>query len=81
MQNQSLEMRETMADWKDKARTAGTATLDATKAAYQQLQEKTAACTKATDQAIRENPYISLGIAFGLGALLGFFIFRGESED
>ena len=81
VQDHSLEAHEPMADWKDKARTAGAAALDATKSAYRQLQEKSSACTKATDQAIRENPYVSLGIAFGLGALLGFFIFRGGSGD
>jgi ElaB/YqjD/DUF883 family membrane-anchored ribosome-binding protein len=71
---------EETAEWKAKARLAGTATWDATKAAYDTLQEKTVACTKATDQAIRENPYIAMGVAFGVGALVGFLVTRGGSE-
>jgi ElaB/YqjD/DUF883 family membrane-anchored ribosome-binding protein len=31
---------------------------------------------KATDTAIRENPYQALGIAFGVGALVGFLLSR-----
>ena len=31
---------------------------------------------KATDQAIRENPYKSIGIAFGVGALIGYLLSR-----
>lgn len=78
VQDQVEEARE----WKEKARAAGTAAWDATKATYQQIQERTVACSKATDRAIRENPYISLGIAAGLGVLLGYLISgRGSDED
>jgi ElaB/YqjD/DUF883 family membrane-anchored ribosome-binding protein len=31
---------------------------------------------RATDTAIRENPYQALGIAFGVGALVGFLLSR-----
>lgn len=31
---------------------------------------------KATDKIIRENPYQSIGVAFGLGMLLGFVLWR-----
>ncbi len=70
-------------EWKAKAKVAGNAAWDATKSAYQELQDKTTACTKATDQAIRENPYYSVGIAFGVGCLLGFLLTRGgkSKED
>jgi ElaB/YqjD/DUF883 family membrane-anchored ribosome-binding protein len=68
-------------EWKAKARVAGTAAMDATRAAYQNIQEKTVACSKATDQAIREKPYVALGIAFGVGALLGMLLTRGGSEE
>ena len=69
-------------EWKAKARVAGTAAVDATKAAYQTIQEKTVECSKATDQAIRQNPYIAMGVAFGVGALLGFLITnRSKNEE
>lgn len=67
-------------EWKTKARVAGTAAWDATKAAYETLQERTTACTKATDVAIRENPYMALGVAFGVGALLGFLLTDSKEE-
>jgi|SwirhirootsSR3_FD_contig_31_26206218_length_322_multi_3_in_0_out_0_1 ElaB/YqjD/DUF883 family membrane-anchored ribosome-binding protein len=40
------------------------------------VQESTVASAKATDRAIREYPYQSLGIAFGVGVLLGVLIAR-----
>jgi len=35
------------------------------------LQERTSAAAKATDEAVREHPYQALGIAFGVGVLIG----------
>ncbi len=75
------ELKETTQEWKEKAKAAGEAAWDATKATYQQLQDKTVAGAKATDKAIRENPYIALGCAFGAGLLLGVFLARGGSDD
>jgi ElaB/YqjD/DUF883 family membrane-anchored ribosome-binding protein len=40
------------------------------------VQENTVASAKATDRAIREHPYESLGVAFGLGVLIGVMIAR-----
>ena len=84
VQDNVEELKETTQEWKEKARAAGEAAWDATKATYQQLQDKTVAGAKATDKAIRENPYIALGCAFGAGLLLGFLVTRGggsEEED
>ena len=36
-----------------------------------QVQDKTVQAAKATDVAIREHPYESIGIAFGVGLLIG----------
>ena len=58
-------------EWKAKAKAAGSAAWDATRATYQQIQGKTAEYSKATDRAIREKPYIAVGIAFGFGMLIG----------
>jgi ElaB/YqjD/DUF883 family membrane-anchored ribosome-binding protein len=45
-------------------------------------KERAAECAKATDQKIRENPYQTIGIAFGIGLLIGVLINRGSrSED
>ena len=35
------------------------------------LQEETVAAAKATDKAVHEHPYQAIGIAFGLGLLIG----------
>jgi ElaB/YqjD/DUF883 family membrane-anchored ribosome-binding protein len=35
------------------------------------LQEQTVAAAKATDKAVHEHPYPAIGIAFGVGVLIG----------
>ena len=35
------------------------------------LQEQTVAAAKATDKVVHEHPYQAIGIAFGVGLLLG----------
>ena len=44
------------------------------------LQEQTVAAAKATDEAIREHPYPALGIAFGVGVLIGVLAARSRGE-
>jgi ElaB/YqjD/DUF883 family membrane-anchored ribosome-binding protein len=50
-------------------------TLESAKATAMQLEarleQQAIAAAKATDKAIREHPYQSLGIAFGVGLLIG----------
>jgi ElaB/YqjD/DUF883 family membrane-anchored ribosome-binding protein len=45
--------------------------LEAAKVICRHLEEQAIAGAKATDRAIRENPYESVGLAFGIGLLLG----------
>jgi len=40
------------------------------------LEEKTKEAAKATDRTIREHPYESIGIAFGVGLLIGVLVAR-----
>ena len=44
------------------------------------LQEKTAAAVKATDEAVREHPYHAIGIAFGVGVLIGVLVARSRRD-
>lgn len=44
--------------------------------AWGTVQERAVAGAKATDKVIRSNPYQSIGIAFGVGALVGFLLSR-----
>ena len=50
--------------------------LESAKANCANLQDKTVEAAKATDRVIREHPYESLGIAFGVGLLLGVLVTR-----
>ena len=50
--------------------------IDSAKATYRRMEEKAVAGAKATDKVIREHPYESLGIAFGLGLLVGVLVTR-----
>jgi len=76
-------LRATAHDVSDKTRDARArlrATLEHTKAACSQWQNHTVAAAQAaartTDATIRENPYVSLGVAFSVGLLLGVLITR-----
>jgi ElaB/YqjD/DUF883 family membrane-anchored ribosome-binding protein len=42
----------------------------------QRLQDETVAAAKATDKAVREHPYQAIGVAFGLGVLIGVVVTR-----
>ena len=46
------------------------------KDAWEDLQENAVEKAKAADEAIRENPYRTMGIAFGVGALVGYLFAR-----
>ena len=50
--------------------------IESAKATYHRLEEKTVAGAKATDKVIREHPYESLGVAFGMGLLVGVLVGR-----
>ena len=50
--------------------------IESAKATYRRLEEKAVAGAKATDKVIREHPYESLGVAFGLGLLVGVLVSR-----
>lgn len=67
---------ETAQDWSNRTKAAGAAAMETARVAYQAAQSKALQGAKATDHAIRANPYASLGIAFGAGLLLGFLIKR-----
>jgi ElaB/YqjD/DUF883 family membrane-anchored ribosome-binding protein len=50
--------------------------LESAKAACHRLEEKAVAGAKATDKVIREHPYQSIGVAFGVGLLIGVLVTR-----
>ena len=46
------------------------------KAVCERLQAQTVAAAKASDKAVREHPYQAIGIAFGVGVLIGVLAAR-----
>ncbi len=58
----------------NEARSRLAAALKSAKETCQRLEEKTVAAAKATDRVIREHPYESMGVAFGLGLLIGVLV-------
>jgi ElaB/YqjD/DUF883 family membrane-anchored ribosome-binding protein len=58
------------------ARNRLAATLESAKESCRRLEEKTIATAKAADKVIREHPYQSIGVAFGVGLLIGVLINR-----
>lgn len=52
------------------------AALEVAKATRRRLQERAVASAKATDRIVHEYPYQSIGIAFGVGMLLGIILNR-----
>lgn len=63
----------------DKAREARarlTNALERAKESCECLQEKAVASAKAADKVIRAHPYQTIGIAFGVGVLIGVLVTR-----
>ena len=44
------------------------------------LQEQTVAAANATDKAVREHPYQAVGIALGVGVLIGVLVARSRRQ-
>jgi ElaB/YqjD/DUF883 family membrane-anchored ribosome-binding protein len=50
--------------------------VDDLKAVIQRAQEKAVERVKAADKVIRDRPYQTIGVAFGIGLLIGFLARR-----
>ena len=72
-----LLLRELTGELSDKgkqARARLAATLESAKGTCQDLQERTIAGAKVADEYIHDNPYKSIGVAFGIGILIGVLV-------
>lgn len=72
------QMKSKAGELSEKAKQASERIGAAWESARTNIQEKTLASARATDRAVRDNPYTSLGIAFGLGLLIGVLVNRGR---
>lgn len=50
--------------------------LENAKRACRRLEDKAVEAAKATDRTIRDHPYQSIGVAFGIGLLIGVLVTR-----
>lgn len=50
--------------------------VDSAKRTCQKLESKTIEGAKAADKTIRDHPYQSIGVAFGIGLLIGVLVTR-----
>ena len=48
---------------------------------YGRVKEKAVEGAKATDEVVHEHPYEAIGIAFGVGALIGYLVARRCSRN
>ena len=57
------------------------AALERGKEIYGRVREKAVEGAKATDQAVHEHPYQAIGIALGVGVILGYIVARRCSRN
>jgi ElaB/YqjD/DUF883 family membrane-anchored ribosome-binding protein len=57
------------------------AALENGKELYGRVRDKAVEGAKATDQAVHEHPYQAIGIALGIGALIGYLAARRCSRN
>jgi ElaB/YqjD/DUF883 family membrane-anchored ribosome-binding protein len=57
------------------------AALESGKELIGRVREKAVERAKAADQEVRENPYQTMAIAFGAGALIGYLVARRCSRN
>jgi ElaB/YqjD/DUF883 family membrane-anchored ribosome-binding protein len=57
------------------------AALEQGKEIYGRVREKAVEGVKATDEAVHEHPYPAIGIALGVGALVGYLVARRCSRN
>ena len=46
----------------------------------ERLEEKAAAAARATDKVIKKHPYEAIGVALGLGVLIGVLVMRSRKD-
>jgi ElaB/YqjD/DUF883 family membrane-anchored ribosome-binding protein len=73
---QTMEATERGDKEKHELRAKLEAATEKAKEVCQRLQDETVAAAKATDKAVREHPYQAIGVAFGVGVLIGVLVTR-----
>ena len=55
--------------------------VESAKETARRVRDQAVECAKATDEAVRQHPYQLLGMAFGVGAILGYLVSRRGSRN
>jgi ElaB/YqjD/DUF883 family membrane-anchored ribosome-binding protein len=71
-----LTTKDAVGDKAQEVRERLTDALGATKRTCRQLEDKAIEGAKAADKTIRDHPYQSIGVAFGVGLLIGVLVIR-----
>ncbi len=77
---QTMEATERGDKEKHELRAKLEAATEKAKEVCKRLQDETVAAAKATDKAVREHPYQAIGIAFGVGVLIGVVVSRCRKD-
>jgi ElaB/YqjD/DUF883 family membrane-anchored ribosome-binding protein len=57
------------------------AALESSQEIYGRVRDKAVERARAADQTMHEHPYQAIGIALGVGALIGYLVIRGCSRN
>jgi ElaB/YqjD/DUF883 family membrane-anchored ribosome-binding protein len=68
--------KDAVGDKADEVRERLTDALEAAKRTCRRLEDKALDSAKAADRTIRDHPYQSMGVAFGVGLLIGVLVIR-----
>jgi len=71
--------KETAQTVAERTKAFGASAVESARGAYVTTQRKVARGARATDRVIRRNPYAAIGIALGVGLMIGFLARRRES--
>jgi len=74
--NEGTELAAHAQNAAEEIQATGAAAWDRAKDLYQSAQNGVVKGARNTDRAIRQNPYPAIGIAFGVGLLMGFLVKR-----
>ncbi len=78
MADMGEKIRSAATEWKEKALRAGERATTAWNETRKDLQERAFAQARVTDKRVREHPYSAIGIAFGIGLLIGVLSSRNR---
>jgi len=54
--------------------------IEKAKDAWERLEQKTVTAARTTDKAVRTHPYAAMGIAFGVGLLVGVLAIKSRRD-